>query len=171
MGCREFRQSTLRPGVGLGLTDPVAKPQVSPRRSIFEVSTMNRQLLIAFALIVLAAAGQAAQAQTPCNYGWYGWGGHGHYGYELPYYTLHPPVYYSYPVPRSYGYSPYAYPPGTLTPEVQVEFVDPKVMINPFVPGNEAAPAPEQTTGGPRMIYNPYVDTPSSRPVEVALQR
>ena len=30
----------------------------------------------------------------------------------VPYYAMHPPVYYSYPVPRPYGYSPFAYPPG-----------------------------------------------------------
>ena len=28
-----------------------------------------------------------------------------------PYFALHPPVYYSTPVPRAYGYGPWAYPP------------------------------------------------------------
>ncbi len=36
---------------------------------------------------------------------------------NVPYFALHPPVYYSYPVPRTYGYSPFAYPPGVMTPE------------------------------------------------------
>ena len=37
---------------------------------------------------------------------------------ELPFYAKFPPVYYSYPVARPYGYSPFAYPPGIMTPEL-----------------------------------------------------
>src|ERR1700742_789907 len=40
---------------------------------------------------------------------------------NVPYYALHPPVYYSYPVPRTYGYSPFAYPPSVMTPDVVFE--------------------------------------------------
>src|SRR5262245_27891802 len=36
---------------------------------------------------------------------------------NVPFYALHPPVYYSYPVPRTYGYSPFAYGPWTMTPD------------------------------------------------------
>lgn len=35
----------------------------------------------------------------------------------IPYHAVHPPVYYSHIVPRPYGYSPYAYVPGVVTPE------------------------------------------------------
>ena len=37
---------------------------------------------------------------------------------KIPYFAAHPPVYYSHIVPRPYGWSPYAYPPGTPMPEV-----------------------------------------------------
>ena len=49
-----------------------------------------------------------------------------------PYFSLHPPVYYSRPVARTYGYSPYAYPPQTRTPELAPPA--PKVIQNRFVP-------------------------------------
>lgn len=83
--------------------------------------------------------------------GWdYGglWGGG--YGIEFstgypPFYALYPPVYYSYPVARTYGYSPFAYPPYVTTPSVssgaeQVEIAQarpPVRIINPYV---QAAP-------------------------------
>ena len=39
---------------------------------------------------------------------------------NVPYYSAFPPVYYSVPVARTYGYSPFAYPPGTMTPEIEM---------------------------------------------------
>jgi hypothetical protein len=38
----------------------------------------------------------------------------------IPYYAVHPPVYYSHIVPRPYGYSPYAYVPGIVTPQSEL---------------------------------------------------
>jgi hypothetical protein len=75
--------------------------------------------------------------------------------YRIPYYALYPPVYYSYPVARPYGYSPFAYPPGTITPEITpktaaVEF------RNPFVPQRKAS-QDMSAFSAPRMYYNPYV--------------
>lgn len=104
-------------------------------------------------------------AGNPCLYGFNGGYGlyYNIYGYEtVPYFALHPPVYYSYPVARPYGYSPWAYPPGTMTPDV--ESVQPKEMINPHV-----EPAPAQPTNDnsarraddapvPLVILNPFVD-------------
>src|SRR6476619_3931753 len=60
---------------------------------------------------------------------------------NLPYFALHPPVYYSYPVPRTYGYSPFAYPPDVMTPDVVIES-KPVTIVNPYVP---AAPAEAKT--------------------------
>src|SRR5436190_2059368 len=57
---------------------------------------------------------------------------------NLPYFALHPPVYYSQPVPRTYGYSPFAYPPGVMTPELDGE-PQPVTINNPYVPA--ATPA------------------------------
>jgi len=83
---------------------------------------------------------------------------------NLPYFTLHPPVYYSYPVPRTYGYSPFAYLPTTLTPEVAPP--EPMDIINPHVPSNgESTPAHDVSDRSaavgaqpqPLVIINPYV--------------
>ena len=52
-----------------------------------------------------------------------------------PYFALHPPVYYSYPVPRTYGYSPFAYPASVRTPEI-VAAAEPETIINPYVPSS-----------------------------------
>ena len=51
---------------------------------------------------------------------------------NVPYYAAFPPVYYSVPVPRTYGYSPFAYPPGTMTPEVDLSCAAQEIM-NPYV--------------------------------------
>lgn len=84
--------------------------------------------VVAFAL-VLGASAEPAQAQHH-GYGALGYGGIGGYGLlglnggayrsgrvpTPPYFALHPPVYYSQPVPRPYGHSPFAYPGTHETP-------------------------------------------------------
>ena len=86
---------------------------------------------------------------------------------NLPYFALHPPVYYSYPVPRTYGYSPFAYPPGTMTPELPAP-VKAAEYINPFVPETQAAPAVDRSaklTAPVRVAktyINPFVDGAAS---------
>jgi hypothetical protein len=80
--------------------------------------TMNTKRI----LISLGCAVALAFARSACGqYVTYGspyapayWG----CGYQttchdshVPYFALHPPVYYSYRVARTYGYSPFAYPP------------------------------------------------------------
>ncbi len=93
--------------------------------------------------------------------GFYNYGGYnGGNGALLPHYALFPPVYYSYPVPRPYGYSPFAYPPGTLTPNV----APPPAAAsfnNPFVPRGdsiiEASDRTAATAPAARMYYNPFV--------------
>jgi hypothetical protein len=101
---------------------------------------------------------------------------------RVPYFAAHPPVYYSTPVPRTYGYSPFAYPPDVRTPEVAGGcVVQPAEIINPYVPSSteEAAPANKTTSKtirnrtissgeaakqeptGPMTIMNPYVTAPS----------
>lgn len=83
---------------------------------------------------------------------------------NVPYFALHPPVYYSYPVPRTYGYSPFAYPPSVMTPEVAPS--QPLEIINPHVPSNgETTPAQDvsdrSVNAGPQpqslVIINPFV--------------
>src|SRR5215470_17587862 len=99
-----------------------------------------RILLVATLMLTLHGA---ASAYGPYGGGggWGGWGINYPYGLygsrvnDVPYFSMFPPVYYSMPVPRTYGWSPFAYPPGTMTPEVDTD--SPQEMINPYVPQNK----------------------------------
>ena len=87
-----------------------------------------------------------------------------------PYFALHPPVYYSYPVPRTYGWSPFAYPGTFKTPSVALS--DPREMINPHVKPDEQVPeknSSTRTVSAPKLIINPYVvGTPGINSLTVA---
>jgi hypothetical protein len=92
-------------------------------------------------------------------YVWSGWG----YGWlscstdTAPYFALHPPVYYSYHVARTYGYSPFAYPPDVLTPGSE----PPRSTIaqNAYPPGpGETSEAQQGRL--PLRIENPFVEQP-----------
>jgi hypothetical protein len=79
----------------------------------------------------------------------------------LPYFSLYPPVYYSQPVPRPYGFSPFALPPGMQPAEGYIAAAEPEVTINPFYKPaspdvNEAEPKKQQTVALPQFIENPY---------------
>jgi len=102
-------------------------------------------------------------------WGGYGYGGCG-YGVGLddrepPFYALFPPVYYSCPVPRTYGYSPFAYPACVETPPI-VQDGGPAEIINPYVPpSNKAKPMSGRTADAGtsdsldrvKVVVNPYV--------------
>ena len=134
-------------------------------------------LTVLCGLLVLVALSFLATDARAYDHG----GGYGCYGFGLPYamnyllpqshyssgriptppyFALHPPVYYDIPVARTYGYSPFAYPPYVRTPDAPRDRS--KMIINPHV-------APAKTTGAtkdeqvavirqPRIIANPYVD-------------
>ena len=99
------------------------------------------------------------------------------YGYDycyadrferLPFYALHPPVYYSLPIPRTYGYSPFAYPPGVMTPEISIEASAPETMINPHVqPQAKPTASKDRVAAAPLRIRNPFV----AQAPEIALAR
>ena len=127
---------------------------------------MKNLVLIVAAIAPVCLCQDTAKAD---NCGWLG-GMPWYTGYSreyIPYYSMHPPVYYSYPVPRAYGWSPWAYPPGTMTPEILGEMTGPKEMINPHVPpAPEAKPtstsnksvqhrAPQGPV--PQVVLNPFV--------------
>jgi hypothetical protein len=130
---------------------------------------LKRSGLLALALACGLAAGNA-QAQCGGMYGGLGYGGYWDIGrlysvlaQNVPYYAAFPPVYYSVPVPRSYGYSPFAYPPGTMTPEV-VETVAAQEIVNPYVePASlKAEKAEDRVTAteaksSALVISNPFV--------------
>jgi hypothetical protein len=75
---------------------------------------------------------------------------------RIPYFAQHPPVYYSYVVPRPYGYSPYAYPGTVMTPE-RAPQAKPATIINPFVRRKADSPAPKtaSTTGRRAQVIHP----------------
>jgi hypothetical protein len=122
----------------------------------------------------LATAGDA-EAQyglnAGCGYG-YGCGVYdlgrlyGVLANNVPYYAAFPPVYYSVPVPRTYGYSPFAYPPGVMTPDL-AEQATPVEIINPHVkPASNSDPeepadklTQTDTAPSPLLVMNPYVST------------
>jgi hypothetical protein len=122
---------------------------------------------------------------TPASAQGWDWGGFGaNYPYglygsrinEIPYFSLFPPVYYSMPVPRTYGWSPFAYPPGTMTPEVVVD--NPQDITNPYVPqSKDSKPAkPTARTASyrhpaPQLLINQYVNangSPSAASTQIA---
>lgn len=139
----------------------------------------SKALAFSAVLLLGAWAGSSANAQGPylgygLNLGY--WAGP-LYNFSnrdtIPYYSLFPPVYYSLPVPRTYGYSPFAYPPGVMTPEI--ENIQPKEIINPHVPqppakkSSGSASATDKTARqAPRIIVNPYVGLTAPGQVAIA---
>jgi hypothetical protein len=113
----------------------------------------------------LTISSSSAQILSPYVFsGTLGWP-YGFYQDEhIPYYSLHPPVYYSQPVPRTYGWSPWAYPPGVMTPDVAPV---PEIIENPHIEKNSAPkrgvtrPKPTSDRAAsyiePQLIENPYV--------------
>ena len=94
---------------------------------------LQKIVLFAAAVALLMVSDSALQAQgCGCS------AGNGVYGIVrranrrvIPYFAEHPPVYYSYPVPRPYGFSPYALPAGVMPAELQVS-PKPQEIINPY---------------------------------------
>lgn len=146
---------------------------------------MNKLLMMVAAVLFLSGAEARAQWGS-MGYGFGGFYGNGftagtvvppaNLQDRVPYFSLYPPVYYSYPVPRPYGYSPFAYPGWTPTPHV--EAVEPQTIVNPYIYNapakpvepkspNDAPPlrpssqkqasASRKKTAGPLRIVNPYV--------------
>jgi hypothetical protein len=133
---------------------------------------MKRVLQVLFAGLVFAALGAEVKADYPVNI-WYGMNG-GHWSdfgrispYTSgliptpPYFAIHPPVYYSAPVPRAYGWSPFAYPAYVMTPEPKPT-AKPAMFQNPYV--DPPKPAVEKKTEHksamvlPKIMTNPFVE-------------
>ncbi len=98
-------------------------------------------LLVATALVTAASRTEAGDYGLHGGLPWFGYGYSGSlYGLGRipvpPYYALHPPVYYSHPVPRPYGHSPFAW----RSHQSQLMAPQPKLTINPhFKPETEKA--------------------------------
>ncbi len=81
---------------------------------------------------------------------------------HVPYFAKHPPVYYSRPIARPYGYLPYPYVPAATL--AQPAAPRPVAVRNPY--------ASEEATPAPRRIVNPFAqepEAPDAGPDEVPL--
>jgi hypothetical protein len=132
---------------------------------------MKRIMLIAGVALTISTISydSPAKAQAPYCGGWGACGINFPYGLygsrveDVPYFSMFPPVYYSQPVPRAYGWSPFAYPPGTMTPEVVAD--QPQDITNPYVPQKSESKPVKPTSARtasyrpsvPQLLINPYV--------------
>jgi hypothetical protein len=118
-----------------------------------------RAFILGVGLIGCVCAGaDSADAQIFApSYGFAG--GTGPYNLYIqdtpPFYAMYPPVYYSQPMSRSYGWSPFAYPPGVPTPQAHVSAPQ-GVHTATVVESNAPAPA-EAVAVAPLTIENPFV--------------
>jgi hypothetical protein len=132
---------------------------------------MKRLVLIVLALCALPAAAGRADDLYRGYYGygfpWFGYGNNGPAAYALgniptpPYFALHPPVYYSHPIARPYGHSPFACPCYCGHARKSV-----RVVVNPYLPIEPAAkeaPAKASVAAVPLRVANPFyrADSPA----------
>jgi hypothetical protein len=119
---------------------------------------MNAKRVI-WALVALSVACALPNVAVAADGLYFSWGGWTPWTYlppsiyvqeRSPYFALHPPVYYSYPVQRPYGYLPYPYLPGPLTHGVSR--YRPTVGLGPYIP--EQPGVPMATV--PEVMINPY---------------
>lgn len=127
---------------------------------------------IRWAIIALLFASLSASASACWPYqgpysGWCGDGYYSNYSQEsVPYFALHPPVYYSYPVARTYGLYPFPYFAEAAMPQAVV--AEPRLLINRFVDQKIAAES-NVVERQPLRIANPYVvGTAASQSVQQA---
>jgi len=77
----------------------------------------------------------------------------------VPYFALHPPVYYGRIIARPYGDSPYPYPPGRISYVASSPAPTPKIVRNKYVSGEATAPSVSHyQTPKPLRIKNPFVE-------------
>ncbi len=133
---------------------------------------MNRHAALGWlaGVALVMTCGTAGAFDGYAAFPWYGYGNNGPAAYALgniaapPYFALHPPVYYSRPVPRSYGHSPFA-----CTCDCHHHgqpMVAPRITVNPHVEAKPATPAKKSEPKGakpakiaaaaPVRIANPY---------------
>lgn len=140
------------------------------------------RMLTSFAVVaafsVFAEPASAQVAYGSCqgcghDYGsrWFGFFEHPYASGRIPtppYFAIHPPVYYSYAVPRSYGYSPFSYPGTVRTPEIVEQSASKStVIINPHVKSKVKEASSEKADDKvaerapkPQLIINPYFQNP-----------
>jgi hypothetical protein len=126
---------------------------------------------LAVILLVLVATSVSASAYWPYFSTFGGWyGGAEYYSTysqeSVPYYALNPPVYYSYPVARTYGLYPFPY--YAEAPAYPVAAVEPLLVVNRFVDQKQVAES-DTISRQPLRITNPFVEqAPDSNSVKQA---
>jgi hypothetical protein len=119
-----------------------------------------RTLLLVVGIVVAAVPSIAAAPSVfgcsalPGYCGYYPWSTYA--SESVPYYSLHPPVYYSFRVARPYGYSPFPYPPGVLTPAAETP--QPVVVRNQYLPRDDEEGMEVGRQAQPLRIQNPFVE-------------
>ena len=134
---------------------------------------MKKMIGLAVVAAALVVAGTApAQAHNGYGFGTVGYGSFGQLGspYALgripvpPYFALHPPVYYSQPVARTYGHSPFAYPATVQTPAPAPQA---KMVENPHVTPVKKKQAKPDFDVTVHEVVNPYVTNSTTRVVGI----
>lgn len=77
---------------------------------------------------------------------------------HLPHFAKYPPVYYSRPVARPYGYHPYAHWAQTHVPRVATP--SPLVVVNQYAVGETECVSGRQVSPAPLKITNPFAQGP-----------
>jgi hypothetical protein len=108
-------------------------------------------------ILSLSSPIRSASAEWPC-YGCWGWNGYySTYSQEsIPYFALNPPVYYSYPVARTYGLYPFPYIPES-TPSSYANYVEPKLVMNKYVESPVKSVSVSLNESQALRITNPFV--------------
>lgn len=122
---------------------------------------MNAKLVI-WAFLAVSVICLLPNAAVAANGPYFAWGRLAPWAYgppsvyvleRSPYFALHPPVYYSYPVPRTYGQLPYPYLPRPATRSVVREV--PQVVVNPYA-GEAIGAGVPQEVGLPQRVQVIY---------------
>lgn len=126
---------------------------------------MTRKTILAFFLTIVGlhlAATSETHAQC-CNQ-FLGWNsirsGNNIIMSPPPYFALYPPVYYDRIVPRAYGISPYAVPPGVMPVENSVAPAA-KTISNPFFKPEQSARGKKQQQQRTKTANNKRSLTPA----------
>ena len=125
-----------------------------------------RHLIFSVVAIAAFAVTNSSRADGGGYYGsafpWFGYGNNGPAAYALgnvptpPYFALHPPVYYSHPVARPYGSSPFACPCDCHHRDHESSR---RIVINPYIetqPRELATKAQTNVAVVPTRVANPF---------------
>ena len=130
-----------------------------------------KSLVVILAILGISLCTAAQDANASWDYPGYGCWGYSPFGWNTgyylpdyvpppPYYAVHPPVYYSGRIYRTYGDSPYAYPPRHRYFSYDTPVCSHRLILNPHVA--QANPTVDEQFGwsnpNPQIIFNPFVD-------------